>query len=295
MNARDALDLAARRLEKLRGHALDILTVARPRTPDDAAILARFVGKLSPFVSNAIEYRAVEFLDATPEYRPFGAWIRQDPGFPDAVFSGSISPSPGIEIKNWFPLATEITARFKDSQRGLADDRIAVCMLAWLPERVIFGRPRIVDVCVVSARSVAEARDMHYHNPPDYIVIDPEDTAARARNLQQTNANGYKFQGTPDQLAEARRIVADWGRRAGPQPTGFENRDTMRKLMGAFPYRLDTNFAKMDRIAHDGIETFKRRVLDMEIHGLRVADWSRRLFRADMETRRRACERLLQD
>ena len=65
--------------------------------------------------------------------------------------------------------------------------------------------------------------------------------------------------------------------------------------MGAFPYRLDTNFAKMDRIAHDGIETFKRRVLDTEIHGLRVADWSRRLFRADMETRRRACERLLQD
>ncbi len=52
----------------------------------------------------------------------------------------------------------------------------------------------------------------------------------------------------------------------------------MTRPDGIFPYRLDTNFAKMDRIAHPGIEEFKRRVLGTTIHGLTVAQWSRLLF-----------------
>ena len=50
------------------------------------------------------------------DWNGIGEWIRQDPGFPDALFKSSIiQPNPGIEIKAWFPFATEITARFKDS------------------------------------------------------------------------------------------------------------------------------------------------------------------------------------
>lgn len=120
-------------------------------------------------------------------------------------------PTPGLEIKAWFPLATEITARFKDSQNHFSFDRTYVTILAWLPDKIIYGKPRILDVCVVSGLSVAVARDTHYHNPPDYLVLEPEDTTLRTANLQQTNTSGYKFQGSVEELLEAQRIVDSWG------------------------------------------------------------------------------------
>ena len=87
-----------------------------------------------------------------------GVWIRQDPGFPDALFkSNTISPNLGIEIKAWFPFATEITARFKDSITIFSQDNIDMALIAWLPENVIWGKPKIIDVLVVSGKSVAEA------------------------------------------------------------------------------------------------------------------------------------------
>lgn len=40
-------------------------------------------------------------------------------------------------------------------------DQTYVAILAWLPEKIIYGKPRILDVCVVSGLSVALARDTH--------------------------------------------------------------------------------------------------------------------------------------
>ena len=57
------------------------------------------------------------------------------------------------------------------------------------------------------AQGVAQARDKHYHKPPGYLVIEPEDTSLRTINLQQTNTSGYKFQGTVKQLVEAKKYV----------------------------------------------------------------------------------------
>jgi hypothetical protein len=85
-----------------------------------------------------------------------------------------VHPVPGFEIKTWFPLATEITGRFKDSQNRFVDNNVNVCLPAWLPEHLIYGKPRILDVVVVSAASVAKARDSHYHDPPGYLVVEPE-------------------------------------------------------------------------------------------------------------------------
>jgi len=190
----------------------------------------------------------------------------------------TISPTPGFEIKAWFPLATEITARFKDSQNHFRQDQTSVCMLAWLPDQLIFGKPKIIDVCIVSGRSVAEARDNHYHNPPDYLVLEPEDTTARTRNLQQTNTNGYKWQGSRQQFERARKLVKSWGARGRKYKPTQQYQALLRQLINRFPYRLDTNFAKMDRIVHPEIEEFKQRVLGTALHGLTVAEWSRLLF-----------------
>lgn len=287
----EILESASRHLQGLSGHVFDLLTVSKPISPAAAVNLSKVVSKLSPLLGNLIEFNTVEFLNDQAEYHGRGEWFRQDPGFPDTIFIGpDITPSPGFEIKAWFPLATEITARFKDSQNHFREDQTNVCMLAWLPDQLIFGKPKIIDVCIVSGGSVAKARDDHYHNPPDYLVLEPEDTTSRTRNLQQTNTNGYKWQGTPAQFAEARALVEGWGqegRRYKPTP---EYQALLRQLINRYPYRLDTNFAKMDRIVHEGIEAFKRRVLGTAFHGLTIGEWSRLLFGSSDDIIRRALE-----
>lgn len=290
MNSREVLSSASLHLQGLAGHVFDLLTISKPVSPDAAVNLAKVVSKLSPLLGNLIEFNTVEFLNDQPEYKSLGVWKRQDPGFPDAIFEGSVKPQPGFEIKAWFPLATEITARFKDSQNHFKDDQTYVCLLAWLPDQLIFGKPYIVDVCVVSGRSVAESRDNHYHNPPDYLVLEPEDTTARTRNLQQTNTNGLKWQGTPKQFAEAQRIVKSWGRGGKKYKPTADYQAKLRQLVNRFPYRLDTNFAKIDRIVHSGIEGFKKRVYGTTIHGLTVAQWNHLLSKGTDAAIRKALE-----
>ncbi len=277
MKTSEAIELASNHLKELKGFVFDDLSLSKPDSTEAAVNLAKIISKLSPLVGNLIEFNTVEFLNGIEEFKPFGFWKRQDPGFPDALFEGSIIPAPGFEIKAWFPLATEITARFKDSQNHFNLDQTYVVMLAWLPEFLIYGQPKIIDIVVVSGLSIAQARDNHYHKPPDYLVLEPEDTTARTRNLQQTNTNGYKFQGTPSEFEEAKKVVENWGVGGLIYKPTQEYQDQIRELMEKYRYRLDTNFAKMDRIVHDEIEMFKSRVYDTLCMGLSVADWRRLL------------------
>jgi hypothetical protein len=293
VNTQEVLDFSTNHLASLTGHVFDLLTVSKPVSPDAAVNLAKVVSKLSPLLGNLIEFNAVEYLNGQPEFAGLGQWMRQDPGFPDTIFLGSVLPTPGFEIKAWFPLATEITARFKDSQRHFASDNTRVCLLAWLPDRLIYGKPRILDVVVVSGASVAKARDDHYHNPPDYLVLEPEDTTARTRNLQQTNTNGYKWQGTASQLAEAERIVESWGRSGRAYLPDPAYQLQLRDLIARFPYRLDTNFAKVDRIRHTELEAFKSKVMATAVEGLTVARWARLINnKSDAEIRNELSTRL---
>lgn len=279
LTTKQAIDIATEHLKGLSGHIFDLLTVSKPITSDAAVNLSKVVSKLSPLLGNLIEFNVVELLNDKDEFRGLGEWRRQDPGFPDTVFDG-IVPTPGFEIKAWFPLATEITARFKDSQNHFRCDNTYVCMLAWLPEHIIYGKPYILDVVVVSGASVAKARDEHYHNPPSYLVMEPENTTARTRNLQQTNTNGYKLQEADhDALARARDLIASWGDSGQNYSPTADYQAQLRELMGLLPYRLDTNYAKMDRIVHSELEAFKARVMGTVVHGMTVREWDR-LFRA---------------
>ena len=128
---------ASKALAGFTGRTLDVLEVARPPDLDYAVHLSKVVSKLSPLVGNMIEHGAVSYLNEKVAH-PKGKWERQDPGFPDTIFRGKVTPAPGIEIKTWFPLATEITARFKDPITHFADDQTNVAMLAWVPEFIIF-------------------------------------------------------------------------------------------------------------------------------------------------------------
>ena len=277
MKTIEAIELASNHLKELKGIVFDDLSLSKPDSVDAAVNLAKIISKLSPLVGNLIAFNTIEFLNEIQEFKPLGFWKRQDPDFPDALFEGSIVPAPGFEIKAWFPLATEITARFKDSQNHFELDQTYVVMLAWLPEFLIYGQPKIIDIVVVSGLSVAQARDNHYHKPPDYLVLEPEDTTARTRNLQQTNTNGYKFQGTPAEFEEAKKLVDAWGESGLIYRPTQEYQDQIRELVEKYRYRLDTNYEKMDRIVHDEIEAFKARVYNSPYMGLSIDGW-RRLF-----------------
>lgn len=277
METKKILSDATAILGDLIGSTFDVLHVSKPSSLEAALNLANIISKLSPMVGNLIEFAATELLNARGAHAMLGKWVRQDPGFPDTVFRGDISPAPGIEIKTWFPLSTEITARFNGSQNTFSDGAVNVCLLAWMPESLIYGKPKITDICIVPALSVAQARDNHYHNPPTYLVLEPESTTERSENLRQINTAGYKWQGNAAQLKAATKIVESWGADGNIyQPTSQYGK-LVRDLRSRFPYRLDTNYAKIDRINHTEIESFKFRVLSAPFKNSTVGEWSRLL------------------
>jgi hypothetical protein len=296
MNYLDVLVKASNEIENLKGNTLDVLDIKKPHSVEYAQHLAKVVSKISPLIGNMIEFSIVEKLNEV-NWNGLGKWIRQDPGFPDALFQGSLKPNPGIEIKTWFPLATEITARFKDSVLHFDKNQTNVAVIAWLPEFLIYGKPKIIDVWVGSAKSVAEARDRHYHRPPDYLVFEPEDTTSRTVNLQQTNTNGYKFQGSAKLFKKAELEVKRWGKDGCKFSPSFEYQKKIKSLIGKYPYRLDTNFAKMDRIEHPSLEDFKIRVLGTKIDGKTILQWAKsewaKLLDSDDEESKKVAKELV--
>lgn len=280
MDYKSVLKLASEYLCNLSGSILDIVEVKKPSTVDYAIQLSRVISKLSPLIGNMIEISTIDLLNQYG-WEGNGCWIRQDPEFPDALFkSDKIQPNPGIEIKAWFPLATEITARFKDSITIFDKNQINMALIAWLPEYVIYGTPKIIKVLVVSGKSVAAARDRHYNKPPKYIILEPEDTSKRKRNLQQTNTNGYKLQEDKSDIKEAQKIVDEWGEKLLYSPKE-EYQRKLRELLSKFIYRLDTNYAKIDRIEHQGIEQFKMEVENTLFQGKTIKEWARLLSSHD--------------
>ena len=120
MNTQDVIRLASQYLDDLSGHIFDLLDISRPISSDAAVNLAKVISKLSPLLGNLIEFNTVEFLNEQEVFASFGEWKRQDPGFPDTVFIGSIQPTPGLEIKAWFPL--DISKILKAYHRGIFRD-----------------------------------------------------------------------------------------------------------------------------------------------------------------------------
>lgn len=296
MDYTEILAAAKSELTALDSHLIDVIDLKRPPSLAYAKNLAKVISKLSPLLGNMIEFSTVDLLNEH-DWDDAGQWVRQDPGFPDALFqSNSIKPNPGIEIKAWFPFATEITARFKDSVTIFKDNNIDMALIAWLPEHVIWGKPQIIDVLVVSGKSVANARDTHYHRPPDYIVFEPEDTSARTSNLQQTNTNGYKLQQdkcSGAQLKAAAKLVESWGEEGQTYSPLPEYQQKLRELQGTAVYRLDTNYAKIDRIEHAEIERFKNKVLATEFNGKTIKQWSSILSSSNDAVLERALKTIL--
>ena len=267
-------------LKRLELAFLDVLTLGAPKSGAQALERMRVVSKLSPLVANSLEFEFVAYLNAQDGWLEASEWVRQDPDFPDLSLRAERTELAGIEVKAWFPLSTEMTGRFRESQVRLRDSPIRVMVVAWLPEFIVYGRPMILDIWDDRAINLARARDEHHHKPPWYLVVEPEDTSERTRNLQQTNCAGYVFQGTEDELAAAADEVDSWGR-PPDDLTDSEYQGMLRDLMGSYRLRLDTNFAKIDRVAHEPLEQFKSQVLSTDLHGRTIAEWRSRIATGD--------------
>lgn len=280
-NAPDSSEILKEALEeilKLKGHIFDVLAVSQPDNLDYAVFLSKIVSKLSSITGNMLEQKVAEILNENTKFAEFGAWERQDPDFPDTVFkSDYVKGNPGIEIKAWFPLATEMTARFKESL-NLCDEDTYVAVIAWLPEFIIHGRPKIIDVWVGKASEVAEARDNHYYRPPHYLVVEPQNTSSRTKNLKQSTVSGYVFQkDTEEEINLYQKAVDEvnlWPSHI--RESYLPSEEYVKKinsLKSRYPYRLDTNFAKIDRVNHPGIETFKNSIYQYPLFDKTIADW----------------------
>lgn len=276
----EILTNASSSINGLTSQVVDLIEITQPTSIQYALQLTKIVSKLSPLLGNLFEFRVVDMLNSSAPTGE-GTWIRQDPGFPDAryICEEYKDKNIGVEIKAWFPFATEITGRFKDSESIFKEDTINVALIAWLPEFVFWGKPVVIKTLVVSGKSIAEARDNHYHQPPHYLVFEPEDTGDRTGNLQQTNTNGYVFQdeNTKNKALYQKAVseVQSWGKDGLKYSYQKAYQQKLKALLGKYPYRLDTNYAKIDRIEHKTIETFKTQVLNLKYKGKSVKEWAK--------------------
>jgi hypothetical protein len=270
------MDRAQDTLQNLVGESVEALTV-NSLTSDDAPFLAQIVSKLSPMIGNLLERRIIQVLAEEAENNY--SWIRQDPGFPDAALldaSGSITDS-GFEVKAWYAFSTELTGRFRESRNLLAGKDVRLVVVAWAMSHVVYGTPQILGVVSIPADDVANSRDRHYFTPPRYVTVEPNDTTNRTRNLQQSNVNGYRLQDPSERKLQS---AEDWVKEVGlheMQPHSIEAQKLVAKLVSDFNYRLDTNFAKIDRIENAEIEQFKRHVLNQEFRDRKISDWTKLL------------------
>lgn len=262
-------------LKNLLGKELDVLTISPSEDISSATQLAKIISKISPLLGNFIEYSVINELNKQ-KWGIDGHWERQDPGFPDAIFKSNNGIVAGIEMKAWFPFSTEITARFRDSQKLFEKHNIDVALIAWIPKYILWGKPVIIDYVLIPAETIAKARDDHYFDPPNYLVIEPNNTSKRTSNLQQTNTNGYVFQKEKSNFEEAKKMVEKY------KLTEYSPEDNVQRveelLMDRFSYRLDTNYAKIDRIQHREIENFKSRIKKKNIFGRTIDEWNKELF-----------------
>ena len=85
-------------------------------------------------------------------------------------------------------------------------------------------------------------------------------------------------------------MVKSWGKSGKTYKLTRQYQAKLRQLFARFPYRLDTNYAKMDRIEHAGIEAFKESIGKREFHGMSVNEWTRILTSEDDSAIRSAVE-----
>jgi hypothetical protein len=241
--------------------------------PQEAPYLSMLLPRLAPLIGNMLERRVADILNK--EVQHGFHWITQEQELPDTCLMspGNISTESGYEVKAWHALSAKITSRFRVSTQQLKGRNIRLLIISWMMSKVLFGVPTILDVLSVDAYSVARLRDLQYHQPPEYLVVEGEDPLPEPGKLYRSQLNGYRImERDPKILEKATTVVASHPNRQSPLET--EGAQSLNKnLLEGFEYRLDSKFGKIDLAKHAEIEAFKENVLRMEPYGHPIKEW----------------------
>lgn len=264
-------------------YSVDVLSVNQCRD-EEVLDIVRSVSKLSAFISNIVEGRALRIANREhgDELPANVEWVLNDTGrgekYPDlALVDTEFDPPsdwiwPGIEIKVWCPLATEMTSRFKKGQSILQEFPSKISIFAWVPEQLVYGTPKFIGTWTGDALDVAEARDEYWHQPPVALIEEPDFSPDRLAHLQHTNVERRKWDGSDEELAEARQLMEEIDL-AEDYSTDEEYQEKVDRLISDFNYKKDSNWRKLARVHHASLDDFIDRVEGQKVQGNEFSTW----------------------
>ena len=85
---------------------------------------------------------------------------------------------------------------------------------------------------------------------------------------------GYKIQDKKLPPAAVQEVKS-WGPNGSIYSPSPEYQAKLQQLKNKFTYRLDTNFAKVDRIEHTQIEKFKTDIMNCSVGGRTIKQWGK--------------------
>jgi len=248
------------------------------------AIPTGTLAKFSSVLSNLLEVHVVDQLNeynrinnVWPGYR----WISQDPYFPDCILVPLEGHDPstdthgvmGIEVKIWYPMATELTGRLNESQATVGLGNSVLLIGAWIPNFIIWGQIETLAVGIFDILDVIRTRDNRWFYPPAALITEPRDTSERTSNLQQTNVSFWEIQ-SGRELAS--NIVELWP--TMEYSTEEEMQDRIHDLLNHpnIDYRPENqNRNKIQRIGHSGIREWQLEISQIEICARQLREWFR--------------------
>ena len=259
-------------LASLAGTHIDSINI-NSGDPREAPYLSMLLPRLSPYIGNLLERRMAEILNR--EVRHGFHWVHQEHEIPETCLMspGNISTGCGFEVKAWHALSSKITSRFRVSSQQLKGRNIRLLIISWMMSKVLYGVPTILDVLSVDAYSVARLRDTNYHNPPETLVVEPEEVQDDSDNLVRSQVNGYRILEREEQVLEAAAEFASSHPHHRAPPDSDRAQAFNKALLERYEYKLDGKFAKIDWAKHPEIEAFKSNVSRMQPYGTPLKDW----------------------
>ena len=245
-----------------------------------AAIPTGILAKFTPVLSNLLEVYLVERLneynDANEVWKGH-KWVNQDPYFPDCILVNKDNHDPtkvshgvmGIEVKMWYPMATELTARMNESQAVPGLENSLLLIATWMPKKLLWGDISTIDVGIFDLLEVIRARDEKWFRPPTALITEPYDTTTRTANLQQTNVIFWELQ---DGAEACHKEVKTWSSKKYSTDDVMQGK--IRQLIKLGSYRQENNNRnKIQRIGHKKINKFRKEVGDSEVCGKTLSEW----------------------
>ncbi|MDG5821893.1 hypothetical protein [Natronococcus sp. A-GB7] len=277
------------------GRKIDVLTVNR--CDEDAVIeFLKNMSKLSSLMSVQIETRALKRVQSIhgDELPDNVGWVINEriggEKYPDlALADFDYSPSsdwvwPGVEIKAWCPFATEMSGRMMKGQSIMQKYPDQLLLVAWLPEHLLYGQPKVIGTWVGDGLEMAKSRDNYWHNPPSSLILEPDFSPEREAHKQHTNVDRYLWDDDSSRKDEAEKMAKELELYDTSYSFDADYQQRVRELYSSFNYKKGTNFRKLTRLHHTPLDTFPDNIRkNTTVEGKTLAEWNAHLKRGEAE------------